>query len=281
MPDLFSNVNFVLAVIAFFAGLLIGSFLNVCVFRMPRDLSVVSPRSFCPSCERMIPWYENIPVLSFFMLGGKCKGCKARIPWRYPFVELATGLLFAVWVGELGLSPVALKFCIYSAIMVALIATDIEERILPDEFTLGGTVVGLLLSVWVPLPAGLMSFFVPFTWGPRIASFAESAFSAAFASGAIWFVGWAYEKLRHREGMGFGDVKMIAMIGAFMGLPLALLTLIAGSLLGAIAGLAYIVITRKDAATYELPFGSFLGVAALIVALWGQVFSTWYSQLGH
>jgi leader peptidase (prepilin peptidase)/N-methyltransferase len=264
------------ALLAFLAGLLIGSFLNVCIYRLPRDLSVVTPsRSFCPECEKTIAWYDNIPLLSFLVLGGRCRQCKARIPVRYLLVELATGAAFAVCVAALGLSLPALKYSLYSAIMIALIASDLEERILPDEFTLGGTLVGLAIAPFVPLEHYFASMFIPFSWGERWQSLGESVFAALVGSGSIWLVGYLYEKLRHREGLGFGDVKMIAMIGAFVGLRLSLLTLILASVAGSVLGLAYIKLTRKDAATYELPFGSFLGLTALVVALWSNVISVW------
>lgn len=262
----------ILALLAFVAGLLIGSFLNVCIFRLPRDLSVVTPaRSFCPECEKTIAWYDNIPVLSYLVLGGRCRYCKARIPVRYLLVEIATGAALALCVGKLGLTLPALKYSIYSAIMIALIASDIEERILPDEFTLGGTVVGLAFAPFVPLEHYFAAMFIPYSWGERWQSLGESAFAAAVGSGSIWLVGWLYMKIRHREGLGFGDVKMIAMIGAFVGLRLSLMTLILASIAGSVLGLAYIKLTHRDAATYELPFGSFLGATALIVALWNNV----------
>ena len=272
-------------VLAVLAGLLIGSFLNVCIFRLPRDLSVVRPRSFCPGCEKMIVWYDNIPVISYILLGGRCRHCKERIPIRYPLVEIATAVSFGICVAALGPSFAALKYCIFSAILITLIASDMEERILPDEFTLGGAAIGLILSVFVPMERpGDISFsrlFLPATVNWRWHSLTESALGAGFSCAMIWFVGWAYQKLRHREGLGFGDVKMIAMIGAFLGLRWALLTLIAASLLGSVGGLAYIFITGRDFSTYELPFGSFLGLAALAVAMFGDVVVVWYSRLGR
>jgi len=262
----------ILPLLAFVAGLLIGSFLNVCIFRLPRDLSVVTPaRSFCPECEKTIAWYDNIPVVSYVVLGARCRYCKAHIPVRYLLVEIATGAAFALCMAKLGLTLPALKYTIYSAIMIALIASDLEERILPDEFTLFGTLVGLAFAPFVPLEHYFAAMFIPFQWGERWQSLGESAFAAAVGSGSIWFVGWLYMKIRHREGLGFGDVKMIAMIGAFVGLRLSLMTLILASIAGSVLGLAYIKLTRKDAATYELPFGSFLGATALIVALWNNV----------
>src|SRR6202140_1153220 len=192
-----------IVLLAFLAGLLIGSFLNVCIYRLPRDLSVVTPpRSFCPECEKTIAWYDNIPVISYFVLRARCRHCNARIPVRYLLVELSTGAAFALCVAALGLSLPALKYAIYSAIMIALVASDLEERILPDEFTLGGTLIGLAFSPFVPLEHYFAAMFIPYSAGERWQSFGESAFAAAVGSGSIWLVGWLYEKLRHRGGLG-------------------------------------------------------------------------------
>jgi leader peptidase (prepilin peptidase) / N-methyltransferase len=257
---------------AILAGLLIGSFLNVCIFRLPRDLSVVRPaRSFCPSCEKTIAWYDNIPVVSYVLLGGRCRHCKERISLRYPIVELATAAAFGVCVAALGWSLAALKYSIFSAIMITLIATDIEERILPDEFTLGGVVIGLVLSAFVPLELGLAALVAPKAIGTRWLSVIEAVIGAGVGSGVFWLFGWAFEKIRHREGLGLGDVKMIAMIGAFLGLRLTLFSVFAASLIGSVVGLIYIFATRKKAAEYHLPFGSFIGAAALAVAMLSDV----------
>jgi leader peptidase (prepilin peptidase) / N-methyltransferase len=268
------------AVLAFLAGLLIGSFLNVCIFRLPRDLSIVAPRSYCPVCEKPIAWYDNVPLVSFVLLRGRCRGCQAAIPLRYPIVELLTALLFATAVFQWGATFQALKFCAFSAIVVTLVFSDIEERILPDEFTIGGTVVGLIFAWFAPLNIGLGYLILPGSHDVRLLSVAESALGALVASGAIWFVGELYFRLRKREGLGLGDVKMVAMIGAFLGLQGALLTLIGGSLAGGIGGLIYIRATGKDAATYQLPFGAFLGAAALGTALFGGAIVQWYLRMG-
>jgi leader peptidase (prepilin peptidase)/N-methyltransferase len=257
------------AIFAGLFGLIVGSFLNVCVYRMPRDISVARPRrSFCPACEQTISWYDNIPVLSYFNLRGRCRYCGASITTRYLMVELATGALFAGFVLWLGPTLEALKFCVYSGIQVALIAMDFEERILADEFTLGGILAGLAFAAFVPMPSGILQLLLPETWTRQAVSVAESAFSAAILSAVLWSVGAIYQKLRGREGLGFGDVKMVGMIGAFQGLGPALLTVVAGSVLGSVCGLIYIALNKKDAGTYELPFGSFLGVAAIAVAIW-------------
>ncbi len=272
------------ALLAALAGLLIGSFLNVCIYRLPRDLSVVSPRSFCPECDRGIAWYDNVPVLSYVLLRGRCRQCHARIPVRYPLVEILTAGCFfaAVWIRpQHGIDMMAIKYCVFSAIVIALIFSDLEERILPDEFTLGGLVAGLAFSFFLPSTGpSLLRLLLPSIQNAGLLSLIEAAFAAVFSSTAFWFVGFLYKKLRLREGLGLGDVKMVAMLGAFLGLQLVLLTLIVGSLLGAVIGLCYIFFTGKDASTYELPFGSFIGIGALAVAFWGEVMITWYSNLG-
>lgn len=268
------------ALIAALAGLLIGSFLNVCIYRLPRDLSVIRPRSYCPQCEGGIAWFDNIPLVSYLVLAGRCRRCGQRIPARYPVVELLTAAAFFSSVWFLGPTVTAAKYCVFGAIVITLLFSDLEERILPDEFTLGGTVVGIVLAAFVHMTPGLITllFYSPQHW--RLVSVGEALFAAGFCSGALWLVGALYQKVRHREGLGFGDVKMVAMIGAFLGIQGALLTLIAGSLLGAIVGLCYIWFTGKDASTYELPFGTFLGVAALGVGFFTGVFAVWYTRLG-
>jgi leader peptidase (prepilin peptidase)/N-methyltransferase len=268
------------AIIAFAFGLLIGSFLNVCVYRLPRDLSVVRPRSFCPACEKQIAWYDNIPILSFLSLRGRCRHCGNSIPVRYPLVELITGLLFGWSVLTFGVTPEAAKFCVFAAILVTLIASDIEERILPDEFTLGGTAVGFVLAWAVPLKPVLANLIAAGVENVRMRSLVESALGAGVSAGSILLVAKLYEVARHREGMGLGDVKMVAMIGAFLGLQGALMTLIAGSLAGGIGGLLFIWFTGKDASTYQLPFGAFLGGAALAVRVFGEPVMRWYLRAG-
>ncbi len=268
------------ALLAALAGLLIGSFWNVCIYRLPRDLSIVSPRSFCPRCNRGIAWFDNVPLLSFLVLAGRCRHCHERISMRYPIVELLTAAVFFCSVWFLGPTPAGLKLCVFAAIVIALFFSDLEERILPDEFTLGGTVVGVIFAAFVPLNWGLARMLISSGSNERLISVGESLFAAVFCAGALWLVGMLYQKVRHREGLGLGDVKMVAMIGAFLGVQGALLTLIVGSLLGAVVGLCYIWFTGKDASTYELPFGSFLAAAALGVGFFSEVILNWYSRLG-
>ena len=256
------------ALLALPFGLVIGSFLNVCIFRLPRDLSVVAPRSFCIECEKTIGWFDLIPVLSYLLLSGKCRNCGHRISWRYPLVELLTGALFSFVAWKFGLTLAALKICIFGAILIALIFTDIETRILPEEFTLGGIAVGLVFSWFVLLPPGLVSFFRN-TPNSSLNSLYESALGAAVPAISMYVLGVLYLKIRKREGLGLGDVAMVAMIGSFLGLIPGILSLMIGSVLGSVLGLIFMIASKKDMRTYELPFGTFLGVGALAVALLG------------
>ena len=260
-------------------GLLIGSFLNVCVYRLPRDLSVVRPRSHCPNCGKTIAWYDNLPVLSYLVLRGRCRHCGSGISWRYPLVELLTAVCFAGAIAKHGPTLAGAKLCLFSAILITLIFSDIEERILPDEFTLGGLVIGLALNFLIPRNPTVSRLFLPASWPDNVLSTIEAVLSAAVVAGAMWFVAVFYERVRHREGLGFGDVKMVAMIAVFLGLMPTLLALIIGSVSGAVIGVLYILLTRKDMSTYQLPFGSFIGAAALLVGFTGRGIIDWYLQL--
>ena len=270
------------AILAGLFGLIIGSFLNVCIYRWTRDLSVVKPRSACPECNHPIAWYDNIPLLSFAVLGGRCRKCKASIPWTYPAVELLTGLFFAYFVALQGVNLAAAKDCLFGAIMIGLIFSDLDTRLLPDEFTIGGLIAGLSLSLFVPLPPTLFALLTEMTGahlGLRATSLGEAVLGALIPAGSMWVLGWIFEKIRHKEYLGFGDVKMIAMMGAFLGISGVIVTLLFGSLLGSIGGYAWMKITRKDPATYYLPFASFLGAGALIVVAAHGGITGWYEQL--
>ena len=267
--------------IALLAGLVLGSFLNVCIHRMPKDLSVVRPRSHCPACGTQIAWYDNLPLVSYVALRGRCRHCRARIPFRYFLVELLTGVLFFLTVAVKGLDPAAVKLCVFFALSIGLLFADLEERILPDQFTLGGAALGLAFAAWVPMPFGMGWALLPSGSGPRLVSVGESVLGAVVAAGMLWLVGAMYLRIRKREGLGFGDVKMMLMVGAFLGLQVALLTLILGSVLGSVVGVIYIRATRKDAATYQLPFGTFLAAAAMLVAVAGGGLWRWYWSLGE
>jgi len=250
-------------------GLLVGSFLNVCIYRIPRDLSVVIPRSFCPECGAGIIWYDNVPVLSYLVLGGRCRGCGCSIGLRYPIAEITTAVLFAITVAKYGWTLAAAKWAIFESIMIVLFWTDLEERILPDELTLGGTVAGLALSFFVSVPGE----FVPWLWPslpPIWCSFFNALLAACILSVPMFLVGWTYAKIRGREGIGLGDLKLMLLLGAFLGVRDGVAALLIGSIAGSIIGLAYILIARKDASTYWLPFGSFLCLGGAVLPLVGK-----------
>jgi leader peptidase (prepilin peptidase) / N-methyltransferase len=268
-------------VLAGLFGLLIGSFLNVCIYRWPRDLSVVKPRSACVECEKPIAWYDNVPVLSYLILRGRCRQCGTRIFWRYPVVELVTAISFAWFVRQNGWSLEAAKYCVFAAMLIALVFSDLETLLLPDEFTIGGTVIGLVFAFLTPVPDTtfhlIASLFGKMP-GPHAGMLGEALLGAIVPAGSIWLGGWIFEKLRHKEGLGLGDVKMLAMIGAFLGIRGTLLTIVLGAVAGSVVGLVFIKATGKDASSYPLPFGSFLGAAALLAAVEGQNMIGWYMR---
>jgi leader peptidase (prepilin peptidase) / N-methyltransferase len=271
-----------IALFVFLFGLIIGSFLNVCIVRIPGGKSIVLPASACTKCGAAIRPYDNIPVISYLLLGGKCRKCKTPISWMYPAVELLTGLLFLGCYEVFGLTAEALKWTIFSAIMVVLVFTDLRERILPDVVNYTGFALGLILSFFTsPIDGTALAIAKRlFDYPPPapVLSFADALLGAAAGSGLLWLVSEVYFRLRGREGMGLGDVKMMLMAGAFLGLKRTLLTIFAGSVLGSILGIVVIISRRKDS-DYELPFGTFLGMAALLVVFFGTPIVYWYQSL--
>jgi len=267
---------------AFLFGLIVGSFLNVCILRIPADKSIVLPASSCPKCGKAIAPYDNIPVLSWIFLGGKCRNCKTKISAMYPAVELLTGLLFLGCYLVFGLTVDALKWAVFAALLVVLTITDLRERILPDEVNFFGLGAGLLFSFFTKSLDGT-ALWMANRWfdypPPQFAlSFADAVLGAAAGSGLLWLVAEGYFRLRGREGMGLGDVKMMAAVGAFLGLKRTMLTVLLGSLLGSVIGIFLIVVSKKGR-DYELPFGTFLGVGALLVVFFGTPALRWYESL--
>ncbi len=273
-----------IAFIIFVFGLIIGSFLNVCILRIPVAESVVLPPSHCPSCGMPIKPYDNIPVVSWLVLAGRCRKCKARISAMYPMVELGTGLLFLACYLVFGIKAEALKWAIFAALLIVLTITDLRERILPDKVNFVGFGLGLLLSLFTRPVDGTALWLANhlFTYPPPEAalSFADALIGAGVASGLLWLVAEGYFRARGREGMGLGDVKMMAMAGAFLGLQRALLTILLGSLLGSLIGIAVIAIGRKGR-DFELPFGTFLGAGAMLVVFFGSPALDWYRAFAH
>jgi len=273
-----------IAFIIFLFGLIIGSFLNVCILRIPNAKSIVLPPSHCPSCGTPIKPYDNIPVVSWLVLAGRCRKCKVRISAMYPMVELGTGLLFLACYLVFGLNAEALKWAIFAALIIVLTVTDLRERILPDKINFAGLGLGLLLSLFTRPVDGTALWLANhvFAYPPPEAalSFGDALIGAGAASGLLWLVAEGYFRARGREGMGLGDVKMMAMAGAFLGLQRALLTILAGSLLGSVIGIAVIAIGRKGR-DFELPFGTFLGAGAMLVVFFGSAALDWYRAFAH
>jgi len=271
-----------IAVFIFLFGLVIGSFLNVCIARIPGGKSIVLPSSACPKCGAAIRPYDNIPVISYVLLAGKCRKCKTRISAMYPAVELLTGLLFLACYDTFGLTAEALKWAIFSAIIIVLVFTDFRERLLPDLVNYTGLGLGLTLSLFTKPTDGtavwLANHMFDFPPPAPVVSLVDALIGAAIGSSLLWLVSEAYFRWRGREGMGLGDVKMMLMAGAFLGAKRTLLTIFTGSVLGSVLGLLFILARRKDS-QYELPFGSFLGMAALLVVFFGTPAINWYQSL--
>ena len=302
--DLFFGIVF------FVFGLIFGSFLNVCVHRLPRGESVVFPSSACPKCHKEIKAYDNIPVLSWLILRGRCRNCHTPITPRYAMVELLTAFLFLACFWKFGMSLSAFKYCAFSFLITGLIFIDAEWKLLPDLLTLPGLVLGLICSWFVPVDQ-LLTALLPelfptlpmHVWSWHWLSLVDSLFGAAIGAGFIFGVGFVYLHARGVEGMGFGDVKLMAMVGAFLGVKLTVFTIFAASLLGTVFGVGLILsvwmsrtrrrmarhreskaIARKRAwqsaklvyRSYQMPFGVFLGSMALFSLFFGKQLLGWY-----
>ena len=257
--------------LGFLLGLLVGSFLNVCIHRWPRGDSVVAPRSHCPNCSGQIAWHDNIPVLSYILLRGRCRNCSSAIRPRYVLVELATATLFALVVLEFGTGLAAIKAGLFAAMLTILFFTDLEHFILPDQVTVPGLLAGIAFSPFEPLRAGLAQVacqilgLYPATW---VVSLLESLASAAIFGGVLYLTGETFYRLRGVEGLGFGDVKLVAMLAAFQGSSEALLVVLGTCLLATLYGTVAVLAGRKQWRS-PLPLGSYLafaGIAALFCA---------------
>ena len=238
-------------------GLAIGSFLNVCIYRIPLGQSIVHPPSRCTGCGQALRWHHNVPVASWLLLRGRCAFCGAGISARYPAVELLTGVVFALhaWVFEPG--PLLLVRLAFAAVLIVLAFIDIDHRILPDSMTLTGIPLGVLASVWLP------------------PGWRDSLIGVALGGGILWLIAEAYYRWRHVEGMGMGDVKMLAMIGAVLGWRAVIVALVLSSFSGALVGV--LMMSRaKDGMRYALPFGTFLSLGALVASLVGEPLVAWY-----
>src|SRR5215207_9968734 len=259
-------------------GAVIGSFLNVVIHRVPREESIAFPASHCPSCNTAIKPYDNVPVLSWLALRGRCRACRAPISPRYPAVEALTAALFALtfWLHS-GLS-LSLPFdLVFVAALVALVFIDAEHMILPDVITLPGVAFALVARVVVPnlYGVGFVAAEVP-QLPPWALSLIGAVLGALVGGGFLWVVGWLWERLRGVEAMGLGDVKMMFMVGAFLGWPLTVLTIFFGVLTGSIAGVAAMARRGERDMQMLLPFGIFLGLGSLVSLLFGTSIIDWY-----
>jgi leader peptidase (prepilin peptidase)/N-methyltransferase len=284
----------VVIVFFFLFGIVIGSFLNVCITRIPEEISIVSPGSRCPNCETPIKAYDNVPVFAWLWLRGKCRACGQAISPMYPVIELSMGLLFVAAFLEFGITQATVKWLFFTCLLIVLTVTDLRVRMLPDVVNWPGFAAGLLFSAFVPPDEGFGRFLGYRLFRTQIPGYAagilDGLLGAAFASFLLWGLAKAYKAARGHEGMGMGDVKMVAMIGAFLGLRGTFLTLLAGSLLGSVIGISVVLAlylggwrsglakraSRRGLGTerglrwaiasqYQLPLGTFLGIGALAV----------------
>jgi leader peptidase (prepilin peptidase) / N-methyltransferase len=253
----------VLSIFAFVFGAVVGSFLNVCICRLPNDESVVSPPSHCPRCDYRIRWYDNIPVLSYLVLRGKCRGCGTHISVQYPLVELLTGALTLALFLKFGPSPAFAVLFVLTCALVVITFIDLEHQIIPDVISLPGIVVGF----------GCSFLFPNFGW-------LNSLIGILVGGGSLLVVAYGYQFLTKKDGMGGGDIKLLAMLGAFFGWKAVLFIIFASSLIGSVIGVSVMLARKKDS-TLAIPFGPFLAGAALLYIFWGPQLIRWYLSLGR
>lgn len=299
--------GFIIVAIAFLFGLCVGSFLNVCIWRIPNDLSIVLPASRCPRCRAAIRPYDNIPVLSWLLLGGRCRACRAPISALYPGVELLTGLTFVACVWQFSLTRDAVKWMVFLCVLMVLFFTDIYFRILPDQVNLFGALAGVAFSFLVPVGDGLVGFLTYRISGlilhPVLSSFLDAVVGGAVISLGLWGIAEVFSRAIGRAAMGFGDVKMMAMMGTFLGLKKSFLTLLLGTLLGTLLGVLVILglyaagwkrrvaerAARRGLGTagalrwalarrYQLPLGTFLAVGAAAAVFAADPILAWYGS---
>jgi leader peptidase (prepilin peptidase)/N-methyltransferase len=238
-------------------GLIVGSFLNVCIYRLPRKASINWPGSHCTACDRPLSWYENVPLVSWLALGGRCRTCRAAISPMYPVVEAITGAVFLAGYLLYGPTPLAVARLLFACAMIVLFAIDLRHHLLPNVITVPGIVAGFAFSLF--LPPGPVSSLIGVVAG----------------GGVLYAIAEAYYRLRGVEGMGMGDVKMLAMIGAFLGWPLMIVTLVLASFIGSIVGVA-ILASGRGGMKAALPFGTFLAIGAIAAAVVGDPLLQWY-----
>ncbi len=269
-------------VVAFLIGLIIGSFLNVCIVRLPRGRSVVMPPSHCPRCKTPIRFYDNIPLVSFLILRGKCRSCGEPISWRYPAVELLNGLLYLWVVHEFWIGGEALLIMLLCSSLIVITFIDFDHQIIPDVITYPGMLVGLTFAPFFLTPLGghlpfHLGSLLPHA-GPYLTGLLNSLIGLLLGAAPLFAIGWIWEKLRHVEAMGGGDVKLMGMVGSFLGWKGALLTIMIGALVGSVVGITLILL-RRHKMEKVIPFGPFLALGALTTAFYGPDIIAWYLGL--
>ena len=252
----------IFTIFAFIFGSCVGSFLNVVIYRLPEGISIVTPGSRCPKCEQAIPLYLNIPVFSYLMLAGKCRYCKTRIPMRYPAVELLTGIIFLLIFLRFGVYPETLFWMFFSAVLIAVSFIDLDHQIIPDVISIPGIFV--FAFSWVIVPE---------------MTFLGAVYGILTGGGILYAVALGYYFLRGEQGMGGGDIKLLAMIGAATGIKGVVFTLFSGSLFGTLGGLLAVILGKKTGARTRIPFGPFLSAGAIAYVLWGDALIRWYFNL--
>lgn len=248
--------------IVFIFGSIIGSFLNVCIYRMPREESIIYPGSHCPHCNRILEWYENIPILSYVFLTGRCSSCKKYISIRYPIVELLTAGLFILFYNYFGLSPKLFIYLLFICGLIVAAFVDIAHRIIPDEISLGGIIIGFILSIIFPQIQNTNN---------HLGAGFQSLLGILIGGAIIYLTGILGDWLFKKESMGGGDVKLLAMIGAFLGWKIALVTFFLAPFFGAIVGIIIKIRTKESL----IPYGPFLSLAALIAIFYHQQMINW------
>lgn len=255
-------------------GLLFGSFLNVCIVRLPRKQSILLPRSHCPLCKHTIRWYDNIPLVSYILLRGRCRDCHARISPQYAMVEALTAILLVATFRRFGLSPEFVKYSALVMLLIVLIFTDLRERLIPHAVTFFGIGLGVVLSLFIDVdsrPLGWLAERMGVLLSGTVLSVLGALAGALIGGGLFYAVGTAFFILsgRTKEYLGFGDVMLMLMVGVFLGAPLTLLTILLGSFAGSIVALSITLVAPRFR-NYHWPYGTFLGIAAVYTALDGQ-----------
>ena len=242
----------------FVIGAIIGSFLTVCIYRLPREQSIIRPRSSCPECGRTIRWFDNVPLLSFLLLRGRCRNCLASISYRYPLVEFLNGMGYVAILWRFGWGWPALVYGIFFSALLAVTLIDLDHLIIPDAITLPGIILGVMCSVWI-LPVGVFN----------------SLIGVMVGGGVLLVIAWLSPFLFGKEGIGGGDIKLLAMVGAFLGWELTLATLMMASIIGALIGLGLMAVSAMKCGQY-MPFGPYLTTGAVLSLFFGSEILTWY-----